>query len=604
MYIIGTSGHIDHGKTLLIKQLTGIDCDRLPEEKAREMTIDLGFASMEIDPFGTVSIIDVPGHERFIRNMVAGAWGIDLGLLVVAVDDGWMPQTEDHFRVLQLLDTRRLVIVLNKIDLVDDETVSLVRDDVQTKLAGTGFADSAIVPVSSKTCSGIENLKEAIRRNLSLLDKAAPGKKPYLYVDRVFASRGHGTVVTGTLKNGEFRENGTVTILPGKREVKIKRIESHHRHTEQGVPSRRTAMNLAGVSVDDLHRGYIILEKNFFSETGNFLARLKITENVKIKNNQGTELLIGTASLSGKIILLEENAELEKDALVRIRLDAPWHIYPGELFVLTNPGGYRIIGGGMVVIPEYTGVMKRAVLEKRSRLSGYSTENLLNFFISVNRWVDRRRLDSIFREDAAQIDRIIAGLVADKQVAAAGEYILEHNYFETACREIEKALKAGNGLNAREIADRAGLDESVCRALLPGVVDRDEFTEREGKYHKAGAEGRPLEPELKRLSDELNKAGPTGIELKKTTDSLQQKRLKSLVTRGHAVILDGNIVLHKEVYAVLKKRLLLLLDEKEKITVSEARESFGLSRKYTIPLLNRIEDDGLIRRFGDFRVKA
>ncbi|NLV66915.1 MAG: selenocysteine-specific translation elongation factor, partial [Spirochaetes bacterium] len=211
MYIVGTSGHIDHGKTSLIRALTGTDCDRLPEEKQREMTIDIGFASIDYPKFGTVSIVDVPGHERFIRNMVAGAWGVDIALLVIALDDGWMLQTEDHFRVLQLLGIERIIVVINKSDLGDEEMISIVTDDVNEKLAGTRYEGSDIIPVSAKTGMGISELKELVLENLKKLAKAADTEKPYMYVDRVFSPRGVGTVVTGTLKNGIFRDNENVT---------------------------------------------------------------------------------------------------------------------------------------------------------------------------------------------------------------------------------------------------------------------------------------------------------------------------------------------------------------------------------------------------------
>ena len=262
MYIVGTSGHIDHGKTSLIRALTNIDCDRLPEEKSREMTVDIGFANIEYPKFGTVSIIDVPGHERFIRNMVVGAWGIDLALLVVAVDDGWMPQTEDHFRVLSLLGIERIVTVLNKIDMADEEMIDYVTAEVQDRLSGSRYADADIVRVSSKTGDGIAELRDVILNNLRRLTHAADAHKPYLFVDRVFASKGYGTIVTGTLKNGTFRDEDAVTLLPLARESRIKKIESHYHELAEGVPSQRTALNLTGVSSDELSRGDIVV-KNF-----------------------------------------------------------------------------------------------------------------------------------------------------------------------------------------------------------------------------------------------------------------------------------------------------------------------------------------------------
>ncbi|MDY6970491.1 MAG: selenocysteine-specific translation elongation factor, partial [Spirochaetota bacterium] len=278
MYIVGTSGHIDHGKTSLIKAMTGVDCDRLPEEKAREMTIDIGFSQIEYPKLGTVSIIDVPGHERFIRNMVVGASGIDLAILVIAVDDGWMPQTEDHYRVIELLGVERIIVALNKIDLVDQEMIEYVIEEVKERLEDTRFHDVDIVQVSSKTGKGIEELKEILKKNLLQLAKVFDADKPFLFIDRVFASKGYGSILTGTLKNGRFQQDDLVTLLPSKKEARIKRIESHNQELTQGNPAQRIALNLSGVSTDNLERGYIIIKNNFFVESNDFIAGIRLLD--------------------------------------------------------------------------------------------------------------------------------------------------------------------------------------------------------------------------------------------------------------------------------------------------------------------------------------
>ncbi|TFH39511.1 MAG: selenocysteine-specific translation elongation factor, partial [Chrysiogenales bacterium] len=302
MYVIGTSGHIDHGKTTLIQSLTGIDCDRLPEEKEREMTIDIGFAHLDLPGFGTVSFSDVPGHERFIRNMVAGAWGVDLGLLVVAADDGWMPQTEDHFSVLQLLGIERIIAAIAKTDLVDTARTGEVERQVRERLDGTPYEGADIVMVSARTGDGVDVLKGAIESNLKQLSGARDTGKPYMYIDRVFASKGYGTVVTGTLRNGTLHENDTVFIHPGAREARIKRIESHYNAAAEGAPSRRTALNLSGVPSESIMRGHILYRKDFFTPSRDILARVRMLDPAKEPgNNRGVEVLIGTASVRGRL---------------------------------------------------------------------------------------------------------------------------------------------------------------------------------------------------------------------------------------------------------------------------------------------------------------
>jgi selenocysteine-specific elongation factor len=607
MYIVGTSGHIDHGKTSLIRALTGIDCDRLPEEKAREMTIDIGFAQIEYPKFGTVSIIDVPGHERFIRNMVAGAWGIDLAILVVAVDDGWMPQTEDHFRVLSLLGVERLVVALNKIDLADAEMIEIVGAEVEEKLAGTRYAGSDVVRVSSRTLEGVADLKETILKNLRKLPRAANAERPYLYVDRVFASKGYGTVVTGTLRNGVFRENDELVLLPERRMVRVKKIESHHHGMQEGVPSQRTALNISGASVDELGRGHILVKHNFFTESDEMLARIEILEKRRaIKNNMGIEVLIGTTTIKGKLILLEEVPE---DAHVfpgRIKFDGPWFFYPGQPFILTNPGGFRIIGGGAVVLAGSA----RPADRKRLRallpeLGGYSREDIAYFMIGAEKFIRRADFLKMFPESEKHVAALADSLVASKRVLALGDLLVQAAFAEETLRAIIDGVRATVGPNLREIAGRARADEELCRALMPAAMEREGMVEKDGRYFAGDAiTADTLSPGHARALEDVRARGPEGAEIDRVADDAVKRHLKELVRLGFLVSLDGNIVLHRAVYEDLRNRVMTLFQGRDKITIPEAKEATGFSRKYIIPFLNRMETDGLLKRIGDFRMKA
>ncbi|MCU0822775.1 MAG: selenocysteine-specific translation elongation factor, partial [Spirochaetes bacterium] len=457
MYIVGTSGHIDHGKTALIEALTGIDCDRLPEEKEREMTIDLGFAQIEFPKLGTVSVIDVPGHERFIRNMVAGAWGIDLALLVVAVDDGWMPQTEDHFRVLELLGIERLVAVLNKIDVADEEMISFVEEEVKERLSSTRYRDSEIVKVSARAGTGIDELKAAIRRNLEKLSKAQDADKPYLFIDRAFASKGYGTVITGTLKNGIFHDDDSVTLLPNKKESRIKRIESHNRELDEGSPSQRTALNLSGISLDEVRRGHIIVKKNFFTESSEIVAGIRLLdEKKKLKNNTGIEILAGTADLKGKLILAESAVENERFKKVRIKFDSLWHFYPGEPFIITNPGGYRIIGGGIVVLPDYGAVTdKKSLKNNLDLLKEMSAAEIIEFIIKINSAVQRDDITAKLPASQKSVAKILSGIIDSGSVIETEGYLIDKNYYDISIKKIADVIQGNVGFNLKEISDAA-----------------------------------------------------------------------------------------------------------------------------------------------------
>jgi len=609
MYIVGTSGHIDHGKTSLIRALSGVDCDRLPEEKEREMTIDIGFASIEYPRFGTVSIVDVPGHERFIRNMVAGAWGIDIALLVVAVDDGWMPQTEDHFRVLELLGIERIIIVLNKIDLADEEMIEMVQEEIKERLELTPYSGSEMVKVSSKTGAGIEELKEVIVANLRKLAKASDTDRPYLYIDRVFSPRGVGSVITGTLKNGAFVENETLKILPSRKDVKIKKIESHHREIHEGTPSQRTALNLSGINAEEVERGHILCRSVFFTESDDIIARLKIVhKNKKLRNNSFIEILAGTYSVKGKLILLNDSEDEEESGyrIVRLRLEEKWFFYPGQNFVITNPGGYRILGGGKVLIGDFDASIHRKALRNEVKSAeDFSLENILAFNIAVSGIIKRSKIISSLPMSKKAIERVIDEILSGGSVTAMEEYLVSASYRERGFGEVRKAIENNVGLNLKEISDIAKTEFDICRIIVKTLLDEGEVFEKDGRYFSGSSVTEDnLSDSKRKLLNQLKGNGANGIELDKVTDDRIKKDIKDLIKLGFFVSLDGNIIYHLEVYENLKKRVMELFLTHDKITVPEAKDAADLSRKYILPLLNRIENEGLIKRLGDFRIKV
>ncbi len=607
MYVVGTSGHIDHGKTTLIRALTGIDCDRLPEEKEREMTIDIGFAHMELPRFGTVSFIDVPGHERFIRNMVAGAWGVDLGLLVVAADDGWMPQTEDHFSVLELLGIERIIAAIAKIDLVDGARIEEAERRVRERLAGTPYEGSDIVRVSARTGEGIDRLKKAIEENLGRLPGAGSAEKPFMYVDRVFAPKGHGTVVTGTLRNGALRENDLVFLHPGHREARVKRIESHYHAETEGAPSRRTALNLTGVQSESIERGHIIIKKDFFTPSREILARVRMLEaGREPRNNMGVEVLIGTASVRGRIHAMRGVERGPSWFPVRIAFDEPWYCYPGQPFVLTGPGAYRILGGGSVLLPDYDRKTQRERAARGlARFPTASREDRLALIIAARRWIKRADILSMFPENDGEIDALLASLEKKGDVVFLGEYVMDGTDREGVEKAVLEALGRSVGPNAREIADLSGVDGDIARLFLDILRKKGLVIEKGGKFFPGGSGGAEELSKGKKavLELALSKKGE-GIELDKLANDAMKKDARDLVKLDLLVSLDAKIMYHRRVYEEMTGTILSLFEKKDKITVPEAKDAVGLSRKYILPLLNRIERDGLIKRLGDFRVKS
>ena len=371
-FILATAGHVDHGKSALVKALTGTDPDRLPEEKARQITIDLGFAHLQFSaPPSTnnsqpstlsVGIVDVPGHEDFVRNMIAGIGSIDLALLVVAADDGWMPQTEEHLQILTYLDVRRAVIALTKSDFGKIDNVSA---QIRRQLRDTAFAHSPIIPTSVRTGNGIENLKRALAVEFSTIQPQRDIGKPRLFIDRAFTLHGIGTVVTGTLSNGQLRRGQKVIVQPQDFEARIRSIQSHGSELESAQPAMRTAINLPDVAIGDapgqIKRGDVITVADLGKSSTSLIVLLEKSSRLgrkdaaarPLKNGASAYLHHGTSRLPAKIDLLDDRAlEPGKQTIAQVKLESPIFAFLGDRFVLRDASEQHTIAGGIVLDPD------------------------------------------------------------------------------------------------------------------------------------------------------------------------------------------------------------------------------------------------------------
>ena len=350
--IVGTAGHIDHGKTALVKALTGIDADRLPEEKRRGITIDLGFAPLVLDGLGTIGVIDVPGHEDFVRSMLVGASGIDLGLLVVAADEGVMPQTREHLLILELLAIQRIVVAITKCDMADADWIELVRADIHALFAERRLAPTATVVCSARTGQGLDELRSAVRDALRAVRTKQAGDLFRLPVDRAFTVKGTGTVVTGTVWSGELATDDSVFVLPGGRGARARRIELHGRPASGALAGSRAAVALAGVEVGDVSRGAVIVRDQQWKATRLFEAIVSLDGKVSPEISPRTRLrLHAGASEAGATIVFATGSQAAGQRLARIATDAPVTLRGGDRFVLRLPAPVRTIGGGVVVDP-------------------------------------------------------------------------------------------------------------------------------------------------------------------------------------------------------------------------------------------------------------
>src|SRR3989441_3764927 len=354
-YIIGTAGHIDHGKTSLIKALTGQDTDRLKEEKERGISIDLGFAHLDLPDGTQAGVVDVPGHERFIRNMLAGAHGIDLVLFTVAADDGVMPQSEEHLDILHLLGVRRGVFVITKTDLVDAARVAAVREEIDILTLDTVLEGAPVVPVSTLTGEGLDALEAAIAAQLAAL--APPPSRGHfrLPVDRAFVIRGHGVVVTGTAIAGSVREGDTLRVLPGGETARVRSLEVHGAHVPRAEHGQRVAINLAGVERSDLGRGHVVCDERLARLTARLDARVEIRPAAKrpIASHTRVRFHLGTAEVMGKLVLLGGQGEFSPRSAgwAQLVLAEPVLAMRGDRFILRDETARRTLGGGVVVNP-------------------------------------------------------------------------------------------------------------------------------------------------------------------------------------------------------------------------------------------------------------
>ncbi len=600
MYIIGTAGHIDHGKTSLIESLTGTDCDRLPQEKERGMTIDLGFAYIDLEGVGRAGIIDVPGHERFIRNMVSGAWGMDLGILVIAADDGWMPQTEDHLRVLELMNVGMLLVALTKADLVDTPLLESRKQQIASRLLSSCYPEASIIPFSAKTHEGKGEIIKACRDILDQAERQKDNGKPFLHVDRAFNLKGQGRIVTGTVRNGSFELNQNLLHLPGGGEVRIRSIEGHNLSVKEAEAGTRTALNLSGGETDSLARGSLLQLNPFFTITGECLLSIRQSEENTLRNNREVEFSAGTATRRGRYI--DFRTDNENMVFARLRFIEPWHCYPGEPCVFTLPGGHRIAGGGTVILPDIPSTVTRSRLRRLvEKMQEPSLKELLRLQVSLKGIVTGERLNSIFPHREAILEEALNDLIGSGSIVKKKSYWIDRGILDIIESEVAKITKGQEEISREVLARKAGIPADDLMKIIE-VAELGKGIIQEGKKLKKKDSGPDLDNDMFReILKKLGKADIRGIELRKSP--LDTRLVKPLVKAGKAVLLEGDILYHKDVYDRLSSDILSLLESSERITIADAKAKVPLSRKYLIPLLDRMEKDGMLKRYGDYRVK-
>jgi selenocysteine-specific elongation factor len=615
-FIIATAGHVDHGKSALVKALTGSDPDRLPEEKKRQITIDLGFAALNVTaPNGDkihAGIVDVPGHEDFVRNMIAGVGSIDLALFVVAADDGWMPQSEEHLQILNYLGVERAVIALTKADLGG---IDLVTNQIREQLTGTRFADSPIVPTSVTNGMGIEKLVNTLATHLARTQVQRDICKPRLFIDRVFTLRGIGTVVTGTLTGGSLRRGQQIVVYPGKLETRIRSIQSHGHELEVAQPGMRTAINLPDLRVDQIKRGDVVTLPGHGMPASALIVRVEKPPRLNrdgtvlnpVKNGSSIFVHHGTSRVAARI-RIRENGSLEggKQKIAHIKVASPIFAFVGDRFVVRDSSERHTIAGGIVLDPDG---------DKESLAANITPDNLDSLVRATLARQGFARRENLLSKSRFSADEISEALINLRQ---NGEIVLFEHI--AADREFWRKLRvqAIGLIDAlhKEIPDRAGIDLSELRPALR--IQETEVLESlvadlcEGDFVRKGSviartshrSTLPvrLQPVEKRIREAL--AGqPFDPPSRKAIESDPQARqvMRFLVENGDVTELALDVVLLRESFERMKSQVAEFISKNGPATVSELRQALGSSRRIMVPLLERLDRDGVTRRVADKR---
>jgi len=630
-FILATAGHVDHGKSALVKALTGIDPDRLPEEKARGITIELGFAQLELkgpDASLNIGIVDVPGHEDFVKNMVAGVGSTDLALLVVAADDGWMPQTEEHLQILIYLGVRRAVIALTKIDLAKSEDAA--ESDVRAQLAGTAFHDAPIVRTSVTVGRGIEELKAQLAGEFGSLVPQADIGKSRLAVDRAFTLRGIGTVVTGTLTGGKFRRGDAIVVQPAHIPGRIRAIQSHNREVEEIGPGARTALNLADVAIArdkgqrGVWRGDVITLPDFGDASGIIDAavtrssRLPMTTRA-LKHGAAVRVHHGSRNSAGRIFFQSgEELRARETSVAQLRFDTPVFMFAGDRFVVREASGQSTLAGGVVLDPEanvknFRSAAQRDFLNQRTR----SPENATVFVgTQLVRDVAVRRPTLLVKSrfSRAEISAAISELSERGIALDCGDRVLDAKWWAAfrgrAISEIED--------EHRTHPHRVGLELARLRSVLGSEMPLPELFDaliselcQNGFVHSGEiiqrATHRPTLPHSLQSACARIRAAlalkpfdpPSGKEL--VPDAISQQALRFLCDTGEVLKITDDVFLGSEEFAKMRDAVSKLIRAKGSASVSDLRQTLGSSRRVIVPFLERLDRAGVTRRVGDKR---
>jgi selenocysteine-specific elongation factor len=562
-HVVSTAGHVDHGKSTLVRVLTGTDPDRFAEEKERGLTIDLGFASTKLPSGKVLSLVDVPGHVRFLKNMLAGVGAVDACLFVVDANEGWKPQTEEHLRILDLLGVRHGIVALTKIGLADDDLVELAMLDVEERVVGTFLEAAPVIPVDSIDGTGLDELRAALDDLLAATPDAIDRGTPRLWVDRAFSAKGSGTVVTGTLTGGRIRVDDELDLLPHGRSVRVRALQSLHAQRTKVGPGNRTAVNLSGIGHDEVRRGDVLVRSGEWHQTTVFDGALTVLDSLDHDvSRRGAHLLyMGAGEHAVRIRILGPAIAPGNTGNIRVYLPAALPLLPGDRFVLRESGRSETIGGGEVLD-----------VDPRSKAADASPDRSVDRVIAERGWVTADEL------------LLLTGEHRDPDV---GVWVVDPSELHLAIESVRSRVDDAGalGLDTATLRDQ----ERATLTLLTDIVVAG------GRATRASAADPLLEHPYVAALRSAGFAPPD-------PDGVDREELRELVRRGEVIVEDGVYFAPAVVDDAALLLAEMLADKPEGVTVSEVRQRMGNTRKHAMPLIARLDAGGMTRRRDNLRI--
>jgi selenocysteine-specific elongation factor len=628
MHVIGTAGHVDHGKSTLVQALTGTHPDRLKEEREREMTIDLGFAWLTLPSGEEIGIVDVPGHRDFIENMLAGVGGIDAALFVIAADEGLMPQTREHLAILDILQVQGGVVALTKIDLVDDpDWLDLVEDDIHSALNHTVLEKAPIVRISARTRQGIPELLTRLSECLAGRPPRPDLGRPRLPVDRVFTMPGFGTVVTGTLSDGTLQAGEEVEILPAGLHSRIRGLQTHKRKEEIAVPGSRTAVNLSGIDMNQVKRGEIIAHPGTYQPSRRIDVRFRLLADIAqpLKHNTLVKFYLGAAEVLSRVRLLGSEELLpSEEGWLQLELDEPVAAVRGDHYILRRPSPGETLGGGIVIDPH-----------PKERHKRFSTDELTRLEALSHGTPNEVVLQSVFALGIAPLQEIIAhsnldkltGTTVIKELVTNGDLIAldaseasslsqqtmmtSRAYWEQVKRQLlqevndyHKSYPLRRGIPREELKSRLKLSSRLFNVILSRMISQNELVDTGMLVYRSGFSihfTRQQQEAIDKLLARFSAAPFSPPTAKECIGEVGEDIYNAMIDVGWLIPIPPDVVFRMQDYETMLSEIKNLIHKKGQITAGEVRDHFNTSRRYVLAVLEYMDAQGVTKREGDYR---